>query len=283
MSKKYRVIFGITTLVIIIVTIVLMVSGSRIERGGSLKNTNEAWLCEQTASVQTGNPSLETSVSNHTGTDLLLNRGEPENPSIPRPTPGNNIDRVRPTTSETTGEVTELLPSEPAPATEGEGKETQGQITTESTAYSVPTETVLHTTTYAVSGSYYSKQDAIDLAKLVWAEARGVPSVTEQACVIWTVLNRVDAHSSTVHSIVRAKDQYAFFESSPVDDDLYSLALDVLGRWDREKRGESSVGRVLPPDYTYFRSSGDGHNLFRNAFSGNFKIWDYSLPSPYKN
>ena len=129
---------------------------------------------------------------------------------------------------------------------------------------------------------YYTEQDAIDIAKVLYHECRGVPSVTEQACVAWTVLNRVDLYNSTVYAVVRAPHQFAFYESAPVHDDLLDLAYDVLDRWSHEKNGEINVGRVLPKEYIYFEGR-NGHNHFRDNYSGSYNLWDYSLESPYKN
>lgn len=129
---------------------------------------------------------------------------------------------------------------------------------------------------------YYSEQDAIDIAKVLYHECRGVPSKTEQACVVWTILNRVDCYGSTVYSVVRAPNQFAFYDSAPVWDELLDLAHDVLDRWSREKNGETNVGRVLPQEYIYFAGS-NGHNYFRDNYSGSYNIWDYSLESPYES
>lgn len=113
-------------------------------------------------------------------------------------------------------------------------------------------------------------------------ECGGIPSKTEQACVAWCVLNRVDEYNSSVYAVLREPNQFAFSESTEVRDNLYELAKDVLYRWNDEKNGIMDSGRVLPQEYTYFH--GDGvHNYFRNAFSGNYDTWDYSLESPYEN
>lgn len=130
--------------------------------------------------------------------------------------------------------------------------------------------------------------DAVMLAKLVYGESRGIYSVTEQACVIWTVLNRVDATpGSTIYSIVTAPNQFHYSSAFPtVDDyrrDLVALAEDVLIRWYREKAGETDVGRVLPPEYKWYGGDGVAHNYFRDAYQSPFNYWDYSLVSPYAN
>lgn len=130
--------------------------------------------------------------------------------------------------------------------------------------------------------TYFTEDDATDLAKVLLRECGGIPSKTEQACVAWCVLNRADEYNSSVYDVLREPNQFAFSESTEVRDDLYELAKDVLCRWNDEKNGIMDSGRVLPQEYTYFH--GDGvHNYFRNAFSGNYDTWDYSLESPYEN
>lgn len=130
--------------------------------------------------------------------------------------------------------------------------------------------------------TYFTDDDVIDLAKLLVRECGGIPSKTEQACVAWCVLNRVDEYNSSIYDILREPNQFAFSESAEVREDLYELAKDVLCRWNDEKNGIMDSGRVLPKEYTYFH--GDGiHNYFRNAFSGNYDTWDYSIESPYEN
>lgn len=129
---------------------------------------------------------------------------------------------------------------------------------------------------------YYTEQDAIDIAKVLYRECRGVPSKTEQACVAWTILNRVDRYNSTVYSVVRSPNQFAFYENTPVWDELLGLAYDVLGRWSQEKNGLDDVGRVLPAEYTFFEGR-DGHNHFRDNYTGAYHVWDYSLDSPYED
>ena len=124
-----------------------------------------------------------------------------------------------------------------------------------------------------------SNSDVDVLARLVYAEARGVGSKTEQACVIWTVLNRVDKGWGSIYSVVTAPNQFAYSSSTPVLKQFQDLARDVLNRWYREKAGETNVGRVLPKNYLYFIGY-DGHNWFRASWP-NGANWDYSLPSPY--
>lgn len=132
---------------------------------------------------------------------------------------------------------------------------------------------------------YYTEEEAVMMAKVLYLECRGIPSDTEKACVAWTVCNRVDLDEfkgSTVSEIITAPGQFAYGYNTPVTDELYAISLDVLQRWNAERNGEVYVGRVLPKDYTYY--TGDGaHNYFRNGYEGGYDVWDYSLPSPYES
>lgn len=156
---------------------------------------------------------------------------------------------------------------------------TEQEITTQAPAENIP-ETSEETTQKYVT--YFTDNNVKDMAKVLYRECGGVSSKTEQACVAWCVLNRVDQNGSSIYKELRAPNQFAFYESTEVKDDMLDLARDVLTRWNDEKNGKNDVGRVLPPEYTYFH--GDGvHNYFRNAFSGDYDTWDYSLNSPYEN
>ena len=155
------------------------------------------------------------------------------------------------------------------------------------TTSSKPTTTKAVTTTEKITAkntsyTYYTEQDAIDIAKVLYRECRGVPSKTEQACVAWTILNRADKNNSSIRSIITAPNQFAFSNNTKLDRELLGLAYDVLNRWSDEKDGIVDVGRVLPCEYLYFEGR-NGRNHFRNRYNGNYDIWDYSLPSPYES
>lgn len=126
---------------------------------------------------------------------------------------------------------------------------------------------------------YYNETHAIALAKLLWAEARGVPSDTEKAAVVWCVINRVEAGYGNVMEVLTAPNQFAYYIRSPVDAHLYALAVDVLIRWDMERCGYEEVGRVLPLQYLWFNGYA-GRNWFRPAYNSSVR-WDWSLPTPY--
>lgn len=150
---------------------------------------------------------------------------------------------------------------------------------------------VLLNTTASQLPEAATEQDAHDLAeeaeyiaKTLYGEARGC-STTEQAAVVWCILNRVDDESGLwpddIIGVVTQEHQFiGYSPENPVLPELYDLALDVLGRWQLEKGGETGVGRVLPADYCYFQ--GDGrHNYFRQEFAGS-PAWDWGLETPYE-
>lgn len=132
----------------------------------------------------------------------------------------------------------------------------------------------------AVEEPILNEADVEMLAKLVWGEARGC-STTEQAAVIWTVLNRVDSEDpifpDTIQEVVTQPNQFHGYDPDyPVEQDKVDLARDVLTRW--LTGGE---GRVLPKEYVFFH--GDGvHNHFRIEYQHNGQYWDWSLDSPYE-
>lgn len=130
--------------------------------------------------------------------------------------------------------------------------------------------------------SLWSEEEITVLSKMVWGEARGIPSDTEKAACVWCVLNRVDYGYGNIVMVVTAPYQFAGYDiDNPIDDEIKALCEDVLTRWYAEKAGETDVGRVLPSDYMWFTGDGE-HNYFRNAYERG-KTWDWSLQSPYKS
>ena len=127
-----------------------------------------------------------------------------------------------------------------------------------------------------------NRTDVEMLARLTWGEARGC-TTTEQAAVMWCVLNRVDSEDplfpDTIQEVITQKNQFHGYNiNNPIWPELEDLARDVLMRWLTNEEG-----RVLPPEYCWF--SGDGsHNYFRDAYGlKKANIWDWSLESPYEN
>ena len=130
----------------------------------------------------------------------------------------------------------------------------------------------------------YTEADVEMLARLIYTEARGVRSKTEQAAVVWVVLNRLDNPNrlqKTIAEVVCAPYQFDYRPWVPVTDEFKALAVDVLERWQAEKDGQADVGRVLPPEYQYFEGWGG-----RNWFSAEWKsgeFWGWGLDSPYED
>lgn len=166
--------------------------------------------------------------------------------------------------------------TEPAPIPDPKPMEVEETIVVEETPQP---ETV---SVSAIDASYDTA--VIYLAKTVWGEARGC-SATEQAAVIWCILNRVDNWygSTSPDAIIKVVTQpgqfHGYAYNFPITDEIKNLTIDVLNRWLSEKNGNADSGRVLPSDYMWF--GGDGtRNNFRNAYSGGTR-WNWSLPSPY--
>ena len=130
----------------------------------------------------------------------------------------------------------------------------------------------------------WTDEEEIMLAKLIYNEARGVQSTAQRAAVVWCVLNRLDNGSwgDTITDVVTYPAQFAYWEETPVELEFLNLAGDVLLRWETEKAGEATVGRVLPKEYLYFGSD-HGINYFRPEYETFDNIWDWSLPDPYKS
>lgn len=130
----------------------------------------------------------------------------------------------------------------------------------------------------------WTQADAELLAKMAYGESMNVPvynsaygersNAYQNACTMWTVLNRVDAGWGTVKEVVTAKNQFVGYrESNPVDPDLLNLAYEILGDWSCE----ADRLRTLPSDYLYFR--GDGrYNYFRKQDGTQY---DWSLSDPF--
>ena len=128
--------------------------------------------------------------------------------------------------------------------------------------------------------------EAEHIAKAVYGEAQAC-SKTEQAAVIWCILNRVDSEISyfpdnIVGVVTQYKQFHGYHPNNPVTDELFELALDVIDRWEREKNGEEDVGRVLPSEWLYFHGDLMKHNYFHKEYLGK-EDWDWSLPSPYED
>lgn len=118
-------------------------------------------------------------------------------------------------------------------------------------------------------------EDVVAIARTIWGEARGVADPAEQEAVGWCILNRLDAgFADTVLGVVSAPGQFAGYDAShPVTDEFAEMARDILVAHWRESQGERKVGRVLPREFLYFASRGDGRNYFRTEYRGG-RFWE---------
>ena len=113
---------------------------------------------------------------------------------------------------------------------------------------------------------YFTEDDVVAMAKMLWGEARGCELDNQQKAV-WCVLNRVDdpRFPDTIQGVLSQPSQFhGYSPDFPVWDELKEVALDVLTRWSLEKQGVT-VERELQPEYVFF--TGDGiQNNFRAVF-----------------
>lgn len=129
----------------------------------------------------------------------------------------------------------------------------------------------------------HDREELEMIAKTVYGEARGLTK-TEQAAVIWCVLNRVDdsRFPDNITDVITQENQFSGYkESHPIYEEFIELAEDVMTRWKFEETAVGEVGRVLPKEYCWFRGI-NGENVFRDAYKEPYKIWNWSLESPYK-
>ena len=132
-----------------------------------------------------------------------------------------------------------------------------------------------------ISDYSYDKGQAIALAQLMWAEARGC-SEREQSLVAWTVLNRVDVKydgMTDFWSILTEPDQFAYNYNNPFLQYEYDIAVDVLQRWAAEKDGVVDSGRTLPKGYLYYY--GDGKHNYFSTDGQSDELW-FGLGDPYE-
>ena len=113
---------------------------------------------------------------------------------------------------------------------------------------------------------YYTHDDVVAVAKMLYGESRGC-SIDNQQKAVWCVLNRVDADGfpDTIIGVLSQPNQFHGYSTAfPVWDELTAVAEDVLTRWSLEKQGVA-VNRELPKSYLYFTGTGR-ENIFREAY-----------------
>ena len=113
---------------------------------------------------------------------------------------------------------------------------------------------------------YYTHDDVVAVAKMLYGESRGC-SIDNQQKAVWCVLNRVDDErypDSIIEVLSQSGQFHGYSPNHPVWDDLTAVAEDVLTRWSLEKQGVA-VNRELPKSYLYFTGTGR-ENIFREAY-----------------
>ena len=113
---------------------------------------------------------------------------------------------------------------------------------------------------------YFTEDDVVAMAKMLWGEARGC-ALDNQQKAVWCVLNRVDdsRFPDTIQGVLSQPSQFhGYSPDFPVWDELYAVALDVLTRWSLEKQGVT-VERELPNTYLWFTGY-NGSNHFREEY-----------------
>ena len=113
---------------------------------------------------------------------------------------------------------------------------------------------------------YFTEDDVIAVAKMLWGEARGC-ALDNQQKAVWCVLNRVDdsRFPDTIQGVLSQPFQFhGYSPDFPVWDELKEVARDVLTRWSLEKQGVT-VERELPNTYLWFTGY-NGSNHFREEY-----------------
>ena len=113
---------------------------------------------------------------------------------------------------------------------------------------------------------YFTEDDVIAMAKMLWGEARGC-ALDNQQKAVWCVLNRVDdsRFPDTILGVLSQPSQFhGYSPDFPVWDELKEVARDVLTRWSLEKQGVT-VERELPNTYLWFTGY-NGSNHFREVY-----------------
>lgn len=113
---------------------------------------------------------------------------------------------------------------------------------------------------------YYTHDDVVAVAKMLYGESRGC-SIDNQQKAVWCVLNRVDDErypDSIIEVLSQSGQFHGYSPNHPVWDNLTAVAEDVLTRWSLEKQGVA-VNRELPKSFLYFTGTGR-ENIFREAY-----------------
>lgn len=167
-------------------------------------------------------------------------------------------------TEEARNETAEIETVDPEPVAWDEDIEEESYSESEDSSVSDYSESV-DSSDYDYSESadgsvydYVSEYEIVMLAKTV-AQEGGDCSYVQQACVIWTVLNRVDSPEwpNSISENLMMPGQFAYYSDKSYRDDHYQVAYDQVYNW------LFGGDRYLSSEYQYFY--GDG---WRNHFHG---------------
>lgn len=127
------------------------------------------------------------------------------------------------------------------------------------------------------------EKEVIMISKVIYREAGGIPDFSHRAAVAWCILNRVNSedYGDSIEEVITAPYQFAWIDDTPVEEDNYNIAKDVVTRWLFEKQGFENVGRTLPQGYFFFNGDGQ-YNHFRQSLETN-DYWDWSYRTPYED
>ena len=113
---------------------------------------------------------------------------------------------------------------------------------------------------------YFTEDDVVAMAKMLWGEARGCTRDNQIKCA-WIVCNRVDddRFPDTIRGVLEQPSQFHGYDPTyPVTSELYDVAFDVLTRWSYEKQG-IPVRRELASSFLWFTGNGE-ENIFREVY-----------------
>ena len=130
----------------------------------------------------------------------------------------------------------------------------------------------------------YTEADVEMLARLIYTEARGVESKTEQAAVVWVVLNRLDNPNrlqKTIAEVVCAPYQFDYRPWVPVTDEFKALAVNVLERWQAEKAVRQMLAGCCLLNTNILRVGAAATGLVQSGSRGS--DWGWGLASPYED
>lgn len=126
--------------------------------------------------------------------------------------------------------------------------------------------------------------EIILLARVVYAEARGVRSDEQQQAVVWTILNRVDdlKFPDTIEEVVNYPNAFTVADEGylPELDDIYGERIlnnvkVAFSAWEEERLyGRISRVRILPKEYLFFYGDGELNYFYSIVEPGKIKFWN---------